>query len=381
MGLGRRRPGRNVRCASRPLVSPRPAGGVPAVMGLVHASAASQDASVAPGPGFIALSQLLPPRKAALAARQVCAGRVPMREQFDVAGITLSPAERTALAAWIDGGLRTRIVDEVQAADGTVRLVLGLHDGRRIETVVMPVGAVCVSSQVGCAVGCRFCASGLFGVERHLDADEIVEQVIHARRRRAIDRVVFMGMGEPTHNLDAVLGAIAQIREFAGIGARRQTLSTVGSVRALERLAAAPVRPCLALSLHTADEAKRQELLPRAAKEPLRDLVAAADAYGRAIGIPVQFEWTLLDGVNDSEEDADRLCALLRDVRGYVNFIVWNPVAGLPFAAPPRERIVALVRRVKANGILATIRDSSGPDADAACGQLRLRHRSVEATA
>lgn len=348
-------------------------------MPLVRGCMGSQDAAVTPGPGFAALLTLLPPRKAALAARQVCAGRQPLPESFDVAGITLSPAERQRLAEWSSSPLRTEVVDEVPAADGTVRLVLGLHDGRRIETVVMPVGAVCVSSQVGCAVGCRFCASGLFGVERQLDADEIVEQVIHARRRRPIDRVVFMGMGEPTHNLDAVLGAIAQIREFAGIGARRQTLSTVGSVRALERLAAAPVRPCLALSLHTADEAKRQELLPRAAKEPLRDLVGAADAYGRAIGIPVQFEWTLLDGVNDSDADADRLCALLQGVRGYVNFIVWNPVAGLPFAAPPRDRIVALVRRVKANGILATIRDSSGPDADAACGQLRLRHRAAVA--
>jgi 23S rRNA (adenine2503-C2)-methyltransferase len=192
-----------------------------------------------------------------------------------------------------------------------------------------------------------------------------------------IDRIVYMGMGEPTHNLDAVLVAAARLKHETQIGPRRQTLSTVGSVRAFARMHEAPVRPCLALSLHTADEALRRELLPRAGRDPLRELVAAADAYGRAVGTPVQFEWTLLAGVNDGDADADRLCELLRGVRGYVNFIVWNPVAGLPFAAPPRERTVALVRRVKQNGILATIRDSSGPDADAACGQLWLRARTA----
>jgi 23S rRNA (adenine2503-C2)-methyltransferase len=189
---------------------------------------------------------------------------------------------------------------------------------------------------------------------------------------------VFMGMGEPTHNLDAVLEAVAAIKDVAQIGPRRQTLSTVGSRRAFERMLAARVRPSLALSLHTADDARRRELLPRAPREPVRELVAAADAYGREVGNPVQFEWTLLDGVNDRDADADALIALLHGVRGYVNFIVWNPVAGLPFAAPPRERIVALVRRVKRGGVLATIRDSTGPDAEAACGQLRLRHRDTQ---
>jgi 23S rRNA (adenine2503-C2)-methyltransferase len=180
-------------------------------------------------------------------------------------------------------------------------------------------------------------------------------------------------MGEPTHNLEAVLEAVACIKADAGIGPRRQTLSTVGSLKAFERLGRAEVKPCLAFSLHCADEVRRRELLPRAPKEPLRELVAAADVYGRSTGIPVQFEWTLLDGVNDGDADADQLVELLRGIRALVNFIVWNPVAGLPFAAPPRERIVALVRRVKAGGVLATIRDSAGPDAEAACGQLRLR--------
>jgi 23S rRNA (adenine2503-C2)-methyltransferase len=327
--------------------------------------------------GLAQLDRLLPGHKAVLARRFVGEGRLPTPADFHRQGYSLSRDEAARLAAFLDNGLSTRVVEQVRSADGTVRLGLGLRDGRRVETVAMPVGAACVSTQVGCAVGCRFCASGLYGVERNLDDEEIVEQVVHARRAMPIDRVVYMGMGEPTHNLDAVLVAAARLKHEIQIGPRRQTLSTVGSVRALARMREAPVRPCLALSLHTADEEQRRELLPRAGKDPLRDLVAAADAYGRAVGTPVQFEWTLLAGVNDRDADADRLCELLRGVRGYLNFIVWNPVAGLPFAAPPRERIVALVRRVKHNGILATIRDSTGVDAGAACGQLCLAARTA----
>lgn len=323
--------------------------------------------------GLRALQGLLPGTKAALALRWYCAGLQPTSERFDRAGYTLTADERTGLATWLQHGLGTTVQHEVRAADGTVRMVLGLRDGQSVETVAMPVGAVCVSSQVGCAVGCRFCASGLQGLKRHLEVDEIVEQVVHARRRMRIDRVVFMGMGEPSHNLDAVLEAVRHIKQHALIGPRRQTVSTVGSVKAFARMAAAPVRPALAMSLHCADDLRRRELMPRAHAEPVRDLVAAADAYGRQAGTPVQFEWTLLDGVNDTDADVEALCTLLQGVRGYVNFIVWNPVAGLPFAAPPRERVVELVRRVKRAGILATIRDSSGPDVDAACGQLRLR--------
>jgi 23S rRNA (adenine2503-C2)-methyltransferase len=316
---------------------------------------------------------LLPGRKGEIAARLVCAGRKPHPSQFAEAGQSLSPVEADQLAAWFENGLSTRVAEEVPARDGTVRMVVDLADGERIEAVAMPVGAVCVSTQVGCAVGCQFCASGLFGVRRNLTADEIVEQVVHARRRLPIDRVVFMGMGEPTHNLDTVLTSVARIKDEAQIGARRQTLSTVGSVRAFERMAQAAVRPCLALSLHLADDARRRELLPRAYKEPVAEIVAGADAYGREVGTPVQIEWTLLAGVNDGDEDIDAMCALLQGVRCYVNFIVWNAVAGMSFTAPSRERIVEIVRRTKRAGILATIRDSSGPDADAACGQLRLQ--------
>ncbi|MCA8952409.1 MAG: radical SAM protein [Planctomycetes bacterium] len=322
--------------------------------------------------GLAAIDHLLPLPKAQLARRLVATGREPTAAEFDRAGLTLAAAEREALARWFEGGLETRVRERFRAADGTVKLRLALRDDREVETVAMPIGAVCVSTQVGCAVGCRFCASGLFGVERNLTVDEIVEQVVHARALMRIDRVVFMGMGEPSHNLEAVLGAVQRIKHEALISPRRQTLSTVGAVKVFERMAAAPVRPCLALSLHLADDTRRRELLPRAHKDDLADIVAAADAYGRAIRTPVQFEYTLLAGVNDGDDDVEALCELLRGVRGYVNFIVYNPVAGLPFAAPSRERIVEIVRRVKRRDILATIRDSSGIDAQAACGQLRL---------
>lgn len=325
--------------------------------------------------GLSGLRGALPDAKALLARRLVASGRQPTPYDFDKQGLRLALEEQAVLQQWLDAGLVTKVAKETRARDGTVKLLLELRDGKKVETVAMPIGACCVSTQVGCAVGCRFCASGLFGVERHLSTDEIVEQIVHARRVMRIDRVVFMGMGEPSHNLDAVMAAVARIKDEVLISPRRQTFSTVGGVKPLERMRSFEVKPCLAWSLHSANEAKRRELLPRAHKDPLPEIAAAADAYARDVGTPVQIEWTMLAGINDSDQDVDELCTLLTGVRGYVNFIVYNPVDGLPFKAPSRERIVQMVRQVKSRGILATIRDSSGPDAEAACGQLRLRDR------
>ena len=325
--------------------------------------------------GLSGLRGALPEAKAILARRLVAAGRTPLPYDFDKQGLRLAPNEQAVLQQWLDAGLVTKVAHETRSQDGTVKLLLELSDGKKVETVAMTIGACCVSTQVGCAVGCRFCASGLFGVERHLSTDEIVEQIVHARRVMPIDRVVFMGMGEPSHNLDNVMHAVQRIRDEVLISPKKQTFSTVGGVSPLERMRTFAVKPCLAWSLHSANEAKRRELLPRAHKDPLPAIAAAAEAYARDVGTPIQVEWTLLAGINDSDQDVDELCELLRDVRCYVNFIVYNPVDGLPFSAPSRERIIAMVRAVKARGILATIRDSSGPDAQAACGQLRLRDR------
>ncbi|MBL8755534.1 MAG: radical SAM protein [Planctomycetes bacterium] len=325
--------------------------------------------------GLSGLRAALPEPKAVLARRLVAAGRRPTPYDFDKHGLRLRPEEQAILQQWLDAGLVTKVARETRSKDGTVKLLLELRDGKKVETVAMPIGACCVSTQVGCAVGCRFCASGLFGVERHLSSDEIVEQIVHARRVMPIDRIVFMGMGEPSHNLDNVMHAVERIRDEVLISPKKQTFSTVGGVKPLERMRTFAVKPCLAWSLHTANETKRRELLPRAHKDPLPEIAAAADAYARDVGTPIQIEWTMLAGVNDGDQDVEELCALLQGVRCYVNFIVYNPVDGLPFTAPSRERIVAMVRAVKSRGILATIRDSSGPDAEAACGQLRLRDR------
>ncbi len=328
--------------------------------------------------GLLQFDAVLPRVKARIARRLLLGGRPLDPVVFAARGFELSPSECEVAAEIERAGLATCVAESATAGDGSQRLVIGLADGETVETVVMTSGAVCVSTQVGCAVGCRFCASGLDGLRRNLTAEEIVEQVVHARRRMRVDRVVFMGIGEPTHNLDAVVEAVALLRHDAIISPRKQTLSTVGSTRAFERLAGADVRPCVALSLHTADDELRRELLPRAPRESVAELVAAADHYGRQSGAPVQFEWTVLRGINDRDADVDALCDLLVDARGYVNFILWNEVEGLPFAQPDRARVIEMVRRVKSRGILATIRDSAGADARAACGQLR---RDVRRTA
>ncbi|MGC6487437.1 MAG: radical SAM protein, partial [Planctomycetota bacterium] len=283
------------------------------------------------GSGLSGLGQVLSREKTLLARRLVAAGDPVTPAQFDRRGWRLSEGEWRLVQLWLEQGLVTRVADRTTSRDGTVKLLLALRDGKKVETVAMPVGACCVSTQVGCAVGCRFCASGMFGVERHLDADEIVEQVVHARREMSIGRVVYMGMGEPSHNLDNVLEAVARMRDELAMSTRRQTLSTVGGVQSIERMRAAAARPCLALSVHTPRDDVRRELLPRAHKDPIKDIVAAADGYARDVGIPVQFEYTLLEGVNDSDEDVELLVELLGSARGYVNFIVYNPVDGLPY--------------------------------------------------
>jgi len=331
---------------------------------------ASVDAATAALPQ---LDALLPPAKARIARLLLMTGRRPEPAEFAARAQALNAGEAARLAQFLADGFATRVAQRVVSSDGSVRLVVRLADGEAVETVAMPVGAVCVSTQVGCAVGCRFCASGIGGLARNLSSAEIVEQVVHARREMRIDRVVYMGMGEPSHNVANVLQAVATLKRDAAIGPGKQTFSTVGSAKAFAALSAAAVKPCLALSLHSTDDAVRRDLLPHAARESVADLVAGAARYCELQGKPLLVEWALLAGVNDRDEEADALAALLRGVRACVNFIRWNPVDGMPFAATSFERAVALRERVKSHGVLATIRASSGPDVDAACGQLRRR--------
>ncbi|MFZ5523821.1 MAG: RNA methyltransferase [Pseudomonadota bacterium] len=312
--------------------------------------------------------------------------------------------------------------------EGVARLLVELADGQMVESVLLPRGGLCVSTQVGCAVGCIFCMSGRAGLLRQLGSAEIVAQVVLARRRRAVSKVVFMGMGEPAHNLDNVLEAIQLLGTQGNIGHKNLVLSTVGDLRVFERLmdpdcssgsnplqfplvrgraeSAPPlapsltregwgglggregfgregerekqssipaVKPALALSLHTTDAALRAKLLPRAPHIAVEELVERAEVYARATGYPVQYQWTLLEGINDSDAELERIAQLLTGKYAVMNFIPFNAVGELAYRRPSSERIVAMVHTLKRHGILAKIRDSAGQEIEGACGQLRAR--------
>jgi 23S rRNA (adenine2503-C2)-methyltransferase len=257
--------------------------------------------------------------------------------------------------------------------DGAERLLIDLADGEAVEAVLLPREGLCVSTQVGCAVGCLFCMTGREGLRRQLGSAEIVAQVALARRRRAVRKVVFMGMGEPAHNLDNVLEAIELLGTAGGLGHKNLVFSTVGDPRAFERLPLGSVKPALALSLHSTRRELRERLLPRAPRWDVAELVAAADGYGRATGYPVQVQWTLLEGVNDGEEEVEGLVRLLAGRHAVLNLIPYNRVPDLPFRRPAQERAAALARTLHRRGVLTKLRYSAGQDVDAGCGQLRAR--------
>lgn len=258
--------------------------------------------------------------------------------------------------------------------DGSSRLLVELIDGQTVESVLLPRDGVCVSSQLGCAVGCTFCMTGKGGLIRQLGSAEILAQVVLARRIRPVKKVVFMGMGEPSHNLDNVLPAIDLLGMYGAIGHKNLVFSTVGDLRVFEQLPAMRVKPALALSLHSTNANLRSELLPRAPKIAPDELVRLGETYARQTGYPIQYQWTLLDGVNDSVEEIDRLIALLSGKYAMMNFIPFNSVSDTPFKRPSLEKANALVRRLREHGIVACLRDSAGQDVDGGCGQLRARH-------
>ncbi|GMW06872.1 MAG: hypothetical protein AMXMBFR8_16680 [Nevskiales bacterium] len=262
---------------------------------------------------------------------------------------------------------------EHPAADGSARWLLRLGDGQTIESVLLPQDGVCVSSQVGCAVGCLFCMTGREGLRRHLGSAEIVAQVALARVRRAVRRVVFMGMGEPAHNLDNVLAAIALLGTEGGLGHKNLVFSTVGDPRVFERLPAGPVKPALALSLHTTKPELRARLLPRAPRMDPADLVMRAEDYARRTGYPIQYQWTLLAGVNDGDDELEAIARLLAGKYAVMNFIPYNTIEGASFARPSGERAAAMARFLHQRGVLAKLRRSAGQDVDGGCGQLRSR--------
>jgi 23S rRNA (adenine2503-C2)-methyltransferase len=208
---------------------------------------------------------------------------------------------------------------------------------------------------------------------RQLGSAEIVAQVVLARARRPVKKVVFMGMGEPAHNLDNVLEAIAFLGNSGGIGHKNLVFSTVGDRRVFERLPVGPVKPALALSLHSTNAELRARLLPKAPRIDPAELVDLGERYARATGYPIQYQWVLLEGVNDSEAEMDGIVGLLRGKYAMMNLIPYNSIDGLAYRRPNRERTLEMARQLHRRGILTKLRDSAGQDIEGGCGQLRAR--------
>lgn len=274
----------------------------------------------------------------------------------------------------------TRIARHSQAEDGTEKLLLQLDDGGRIECVLLRDGvrrSICISTQVGCGMGCVFCASGLDGVVRNLTAGEIVEQMLRLQQQlpaeERLSHIVVMGMGEPLANLDRLLAALDEARRPDGLGisARRITISTVGLPPAMDRLTQAQCQYHLAVSLHAPNDALRDQLVPINKKIGLQPVLQAADRYFAASGRRLTFEYVLLAGLNDQPQHARQLAALLRGRPALLNVIPYNPVSDLPYqtpAPPVQKRFREILEQA---GINVQFRERKGDKISAACGQLR----------
>jgi 23S rRNA (adenine2503-C2)-methyltransferase len=273
------------------------------------------------------------------------------------------------------------------SADGTAKLLIRLGDRHAVESVLMPGdradrAAGCVSSQVGCAMGCDFCATAKSGFERNLTSGEIVDQFLALRQEaaalgRRLRTVVFMGMGEPMLNLDNVCAAIGRIarNESGGLGFRQVTVSTVGIVGGIDALAASGLNVNLAVSLHAPDDATRARLLPMGRRFGVGEILEAAERYGMATGRPVTIQYCLLQGVNDSVGQAGELARVLGGRRMHVNLLRYNPTGlslrGETYSPASDEATEAFLTRLRGQGVVAHFRRSRGPDIAAACGQLR----------
>jgi 23S rRNA (adenine2503-C2)-methyltransferase len=301
-----------------------------------------------------------------------------------------TPAEMTALPkalrARLDAELPPAlepVAESTSDAGDTVKWLFALDGGARVETVLMHYRdrtTVCVSTQAGCAMGCGFCATGQAGFQRHLGTGEIVEQVARAARRARdgglrLGNVVFMGMGEPLANYDRVWPAVRRIHDDLGLSARHLTLSTVGLVPGIRRLAAEDLPVNLAVSLHAANDTLRNGLVPINRRYPLTVLMGACADYLRAKGRRLSFEWALIDGTNDRPSDADDLAELARSLPlpAHVNLIPLNPTPGYPTRGTPRAGVLRFRRWLEDRGVNATVRRNRGTDIDAACGQLAAR--------
>jgi 23S rRNA (adenine2503-C2)-methyltransferase len=287
----------------------------------------------------------------------------------------LPGALRESLAAALPAALTE--VSRQSADEGqTTKWLWSLHDGAQVETVLMHYPdrvTVCVSTQAGCAMACQFCATGQAGFERQLSGGEIVEQVAVAMREarpRRLSNVVFMGMGEPLANYDRVWSAVTRLHGDMGLSARHLTLSTVGIVPGIRRLAAESLPVNLAVSLHAANDAKRDVLVPINKRYPLEMLAAACDEYVKASGRRLSIEWAMIHDVNDQGSDATELAQFARPLGAHVNLIPLNPTPGYAVVGSSAAQVRRFRDQLEALGVNATVRMTRGADIDAACGQL-----------
>lgn len=276
---------------------------------------------------------------------------------------------------------RTDLLDVSESADGTKKLLLGFADGNSVETVLIPATGrftQCISTQVGCAMGCAFCASGSRGVVRSLTADEIVAQYMAGRKFGEITNIVVMGMGEPFANYDETIRALKLINAGKGpnLGARHITLSTCGVVPGFAKLAAEGIQFELSVSLHAANDTLRSELMPVNRKWPIDELIAACADYTAKTKRIITFEYTIIKGVNDSRDDAEELARVVKRVpMAKVNLIPLSPVEHRPDFKTPEDRTMLMFLDVlMKKNVQTMLRRSRGKDANAACGQLRLRN-------
>jgi 23S rRNA (adenine2503-C2)-methyltransferase len=276
------------------------------------------------------------------------------------------------------------------SSDGTQKFVLRLADGRQIESVFIPdtpKQTFCVSTQVGCAMGCAFCLTGKMGLIRQLSAAEISGQVrLLARTLGLLDKsfnIVLMGMGEPLHNYDATMKALRMLNEKEGLDMhpKRVTLSTVGLVPMMDKLAQEDLMPNLAVSLHAATEEQRQAIVPPTKKYSLNDIIEACKRFPLSKRRRIMFEYVMLAGVNDSPEDARRLVKVLAGVKAKVNLLPLNAAAGIPFDRPPDDRVNAFAKILADRGLMVSVRKSRGRDIRAACGQLIVEGQGAKRSA
>ena len=283
---------------------------------------------------------------------------------------------------------RSRVISVQHGHDGTSKLLLEMCDEALVETVGLPYPkhfTCCLSTQVGCPIGCVFCATGLSGYTRNLESGEIVDQALTVQEEmrnrtspggddiRRLDHVTFMGMGEPLLNYESTVKALHLLNEELGIGMRNITVSTVGLVTGIRKLAQEKLQVTLAVSLHAPNDALRHKLIPRMGQWSIAEIIEACRDYVRDTGRRVTFEYCLLGGVNDGIAEARQLSVLLRGLRCHVNLIPYNPVHGLAFQAPSSRQIQVFRETLNSAGIQVTQRFQRGQGIDAACGQLRQR--------